>query len=679
MRQLAVCILSLMLIILGVSASLSAAAAEDRGPSTVPHAQRNHRDTDWEIVDTLTTTVQIDAGNNFYIHFDNETLKLDAMQPVDLPAECDSALAMVPAWLKDNLTYKFRQLSPSFRTTYANLIINAPDSKYRDEIAFCVAHTSVKTLTHQYFFPQLLTDNAQLIYQNDQYLSYVDVVEKADYTTISYKNKTNVSFEVPRDIYYWFVVHPKLSDELPTYVNPDYNYRTQAPGSRDYGVAPPTGKFWRDWLFYYNDSANYSGNKKSNPLLKEKLMKCNTVWDATSAISHWVVDSLKFTSNDERPNQPVRIYRKHIGRCGEHQDMACAAGRAGLIPTVCTSNMAEDHVWNEFWDNRWVHWDANSYNNFDRKGSQDKDFYGGKDISTIWNNRGDGHIWSVTSDYTPTCTYTATVKDSANQLVDGAEVWIVTQNFYDETLLTVTTWGYTDYTGTATFDLGNARDYWCGIETDNLGEEPPDSSGDEQVTSIITNSGTGTYSNTFKLPKAAPQLQITTGTLPALPINEFKMEVSYNVDSNIVKGKNIFSGEYCDLWGTGGNIDFFIADLPNYTAYDSDLAFEGFEVYPKATGGEIDFVIPKDEQWYAVFSNEFSQMSMKTITITVNVYGKLITKIKTPLENSELDLDSEITITGTSFSPLPVKAVQVDFDNKNAWQAATDVSDIGGG
>jgi len=243
---------------------------------------------------------------------------------------------MVPQWLKENLTYKLRQLPDSYRSIYANLIINSPDPKYIDEIAFCIAHTSVESLQHQYMFPEIFTDNAMLIYENDEYLNYVDIVEGVDYTTVSYKNATNVSLELPRDIYYWNIVHPSLSDELSTYVDPDYNYVASNPHDRNYGVSPPTGKFWRQFLFYENDTGY--------PLLKESLETCDTMWEAVSACNGWMSGSMSFTSNNERPVQPVRIYRKHIGRCGEYQDMRAAIGRAGLIPVACTLNSAEDHV-----------------------------------------------------------------------------------------------------------------------------------------------------------------------------------------------------------------------------------------------------------------------------------------------------------------------------------------------
>jgi hypothetical protein len=252
--------------------------AEGSISATDSDESRTPRATSFDYYESITTTVQIDAGERFYVYFDNGSLELKAMPPVELATECTQALTLAPAWLRDNLTYKFRQLNSNQQKTFANLIINSPDSRYIDEIAFCIAHSSVEALQNQYMFPQLFTNNAKYIYQNDQYLDYVEIVEKTDYTTLSYKNQTNVSFELPRDIYYWYVVHPKISDELPTYVDPDYDYTRQSPNNRNYGVAPPNGKFWREWFFYNNDSANYSGNNKPNPLLKNLLENKYTLW-----------------------------------------------------------------------------------------------------------------------------------------------------------------------------------------------------------------------------------------------------------------------------------------------------------------------------------------------------------------------------------------------------------------
>ena len=206
------------------------------------------------VFDSISTTAWIDSGERFYIYFDPQDLELEARPPPNLPPECIQALAMVPDWLKGNLSNKFRELNNDFQVEYANLIINSPDAKYIDEIAFVIAHSAVQNLQDDYFFPELITHNAQLIYDSDQYLTYVDIVEKSDYTTVVYRDKDNITTELERDIYYWYIVHPKLSDELATYVDPEYNFVYDAPHDRNYGTPPPEGKFWRQWLFYEADS-----------------------------------------------------------------------------------------------------------------------------------------------------------------------------------------------------------------------------------------------------------------------------------------------------------------------------------------------------------------------------------------------------------------------------------------
>ena len=124
------------------------AGAEKRSMrETIPPPNQSN-EPKWAILENYTTTIQIDAGKRFYIYFDNNDKQLKTMPIDDLPSEFYSALAKVPEWLKDNLTYKFRQLSPTKRITYANLIINSPDPKYIDEIAFCIAHNLSCAVCH---------------------------------------------------------------------------------------------------------------------------------------------------------------------------------------------------------------------------------------------------------------------------------------------------------------------------------------------------------------------------------------------------------------------------------------------------------------------------------------------------------------------------------------------------
>jgi hypothetical protein len=609
-----------------------------------------------DIYKSITKTVQIDAGEMFYIYFDPETRELVARPPPELPPECELALTMVPEWLRVNLSYKFRQLSSDFQTIFADLIINSPEERYIDEIGFVIAHTAVDTLQDEYFFPELITHNAELVYGNSQFLNYVEIIEKSDYTTVIYKDKNNQSVELPRELYYFYIVHPKLSDELPTYVDPEYNYVYDPPFDRNYGVAPPTGKFWREWLFYYNDSGH--------PLLKEKVAGAYTVWEAISSLNSWMSGSMSFTSNEERPIQPVRIYRKHIGRCGEYQDMRNAIARAALIPSVCTSNSAEDHMWNEFWDNRWIHWDGG----VDNPRVYEKGW--GKKISSVWNYRGDSGIFSVSEKYTYVCNFTATVLDSQGMPVDGALIDMQTEFYYNDTMLTTTTWGTTDYTGKVTIPLGDERNFWASADSDSLGTDPISG-----TTQVITNSVMGVnYTHNFNLPFSADSLNVQEITNPGVIDPKFRMNVKYEVDANILKTQSAHSNREGDFYSQSGNIDFFIANNLNYNLYAGGFSFDAYNVDERSAAGAHLFVLPNDDRYYAVLSNEFSQATTKIVTITVDILSEIRVDITSPSSGSNYDLGSSIYITGTAWGPDRVGSVRIKVDDTGSWVFASDTS-----
>jgi hypothetical protein len=606
-----------------------------------------------DIYMSITKTVQIDAGEMFYIYFDPDTRELVARPPPDLPPECELALTM---GLKVNLSYKFRKLSSDFQTIYADLIINSPEERYIDEIGFVIAHSAVDTLQDEYFFPELITHNAELVYANSQFLNYVEILEKSDYTTVIYKDKNNLSVELPRELYYFYIVHPKLSDELPTYVDPNYNFVYDPPFDRNYGVAPPTGKFWREWLFYYNDSGH--------PLLKEKVAGSYTVWEAISALNSWMSGSMSFTSDEERPIQPVRIYRKHIGRCGEYQDMRNAIARAALIPSVCTSNSAEDHMWNEFWDNRWIHWDGG----VDNPRMYEKGW--GKKISSVWNYRGDSGIFSVSEKYTYVCNFTATVLDASGMPVDGALIDMQTEFYYNDTMLTTTTWGTTDYTGKVTIPLGDERNFWASADSDSLGTDPISG-----TTQVITNSVMGVnYTHTFNLPFSADSLNVQEIINPGVIDPKFRMNVKYEVDANILESQSAHSNREGDFYSQSGNIDFFIANNLNYNLYAGGFSFDAYNVDERSAAGAHLFVLPNDDRYYAVLSNEFSQATTKIVTITVDILSEIRVDITSPSSGTSYDLGSSIYITGTAWGPDGVGSVRIKVDETGSWAFASDTS-----
>ena len=78
---------------------------------------------------------------------------------------------------------------------------------------------------------------------------------------------------------------------------------------------------------------------------------------AIGALINWEKAAISFGAGDERPIQPNRIYAVGCGNCGEWADMATAAARTALIPSQNVGARANDHTWNEFWDDGWMQWE----------------------------------------------------------------------------------------------------------------------------------------------------------------------------------------------------------------------------------------------------------------------------------------------------------------------------------
>ena len=174
-----------------------------------------------------------------------DTIELVQQTKNSLDPACSKALARAPTWLQQPLREAFRRMSAADQLLFAQGVVQAT-ARTVDEVAFLVAHLSAEDLARA--TPRLISRNAELIYEVDPELAYVDLVEHGDaqkggdfYTTAKYhtlKDGKPVTFEVPREIYYWWVVHPMLDMEYVTTIDP-------AKGSQ---TAPPAGIGWREFL-----------------------------------------------------------------------------------------------------------------------------------------------------------------------------------------------------------------------------------------------------------------------------------------------------------------------------------------------------------------------------------------------------------------------------------------------
>ena len=600
----------------------------------------------------------VPPGESAWIGITSDSIDTVTGNRPPLPTICQEAVNLSPMWLRIDLIHKFRDLPTQTAEELASLMVNSSDRRFVDEIGFSIAHSTVSSLSDEDFLPEILTHNAELVYERDEDLEYVRILEEKDHTTVEIKTEDGKWNVIPRDIYYWYIVHPRIGDELPTYVDPDYNYATDPPFSRDHGVAPPVGKYWREWLYIHN--------KSGQPLLKDSLSGSGDVMEAIRSVNGWISGSMEFTSDQERPNQPVRIYQKGIGRCGEYQDMRAAAARIGLIPVICTNNPAEDHVWNEFWMNRWVHWDGS----IDRPHMYENGW--GKTLSSVWNARGDGLIWSVTGRYSGTCNITVNVSDSGGMPVEGAKVEVLTENFYQEDIKTVTLWGITNQNGSVTLEVGEGRNYWFRVDGGDLGQYPLQIAGPEEV--VIGSEEGKEYEIEATLPRSSPELRVSGG-IDTDGSGEIA-DIGFKVDSHITSQSSDFTGGRFDNHQAGGCLDYFLVDERNFNAFRRGLPFSYFEFKERVREVDTLINIGDIENLFLVFSNEYSQWTTKIVRFDIDLAESVFIKVNSPLPNSTHPLGEDLVIRGEAVSSNQFDNVEVSLKG-DEWFVATEVNGPG--
>jgi len=592
-----------------------------------------------KIVTKLSKEIEIPSGSDYYIKFSSEKLTLDDEEVTPhasgLSDKVKEAIAKSPHWIQRDLTRQFQSLSNP--EEYADLILDS-SKKYVDEIAFSIACSPLGNV------PQIevIQDNVFYLYDNDESIQYADIVDYDNgsgdyYSTVRYvviENGTEKQLEYPKEIYYWYVVHPELIGG-----NAKYIY----------------GEFWRDYLFNHNDLGY--------PLLKEKMSDIDYLWDCESysqgkdrlwkdimeehptaieGISYWVGKTVPHGAMGDRPSQPNWIAHEHNGWCGELQRIAVAAQRALLVPSVGASNIGEDHVWREFYERGW-HENDNWWT--DSGGAVDKpDVYAygwGKNMSAVYAWNGDGSIYEVTPRYIHSedrITVKFVVKDIFVQPIDGAlvtvlveglkditwyknkiwekieEIWDnlpqfikgkILQNIYDKIQerfeeipdivdgATIAIWNYTDINGECTFELGKNLEYIFLIQQANLKNPWPLSK--NNALRVLRNHEDATFNVIF----ADFSNKIQQHQSKEIPKGNYLFDVSFDTKSHQLQ-RNVRNGDI-GIYNHEGKIDFFVLDEENFEKYKNGRKFNCFN-YLEDNKADMEFSA-SEKDWYIVFRN----------------------------------------------------------------------------
>jgi hypothetical protein len=311
---------------------------------------------------------------------------------------------------------------------------------------------------------------------------------------------------------------------------------------------------------------------------------------------------MAFTSNNERPHQPVRIYSKHFGRCGEYADYTSAIARLALIPCTSILSMSGDHTWNEFWDEAWIHWEpVNGYIN-------DPLVYEngwGKVFGSVFEIRSDGFLTSVTDRYSEgLATILVHVADSTGVAIDGARVILA----YQETGFIVDMIDFTDNAGNVTFLVGENHSYYARVETP-LGIYPPVAG---TYSALCANAvDGGEYAYQLTVPCAMPVATVTDLGLPADETQDWRIGVSFSAPVYYINGRVSWDDlsaqgtipRFYKLVNEPSTINMLITDEDNYLFYQTMLLCEANLYLPNTDHGFVNFNVPAQQNWYAFLDN----------------------------------------------------------------------------
>ncbi len=252
--------------------------------------------------------------------------------------------------------------------------ISTSDKKYYDEIYFTLSFLPFRVIQAMYRLNSLdiIFDNPKYIYQIADSLKYVSIKENNNFTTLIY----NDTFELDDSIYYQCIVMPMIIHEIPSYIDTSIvNHFNSINDSTNFYTGK--GVFWRE---YFTKDTSYS---KSFYDLAKNETNIDSVVHKIHRFTNYKTGFMDF-GYKTRDIQPIVIYKKHYGSCGEHSAFSTAILRTLLIPAWPVGSHGEDHVWAEYYNHgKWIHWDLSSDEKsaFDNPQAEDMN---GKGITNIF-------------------------------------------------------------------------------------------------------------------------------------------------------------------------------------------------------------------------------------------------------------------------------------------------------
>jgi hypothetical protein len=608
--------------------------------------------------------------------FDINNSKINLVKPqYSLTNTSLTALEQAPNWLYDQLKLKLIILNKyNLDSAYSQLILDASEN-IKDEVAFLVANMSYQTLTDPRFSSdkQLIIRNAQQIYQIADSLQYVKLVEhgtflnKDYYTTTSYriydstKNDTIWS-EIPKEYYYWYIVHPKLAQEGVYVIDNE-----QSISQRTYNYS------WREFIWFNPDSlhdysnVNITTNKgtvTTIPRFGELMKTPKILWDrkkttyrfsremepensALDLIGNWCSRAIPVDVVLPRALQTNQVLMKHNGMCGEDAQLTVAACRTALIPSINLLSATEDHTYGSIWDQDWNHFEffrgGLQPNGNSSYGLTNLQFAGGFGwrTSMVEGARPDGFVEDFTKYYANICYFDLTVTDAVGTPIDGAMVEIYAPY---STGFDVCSHQYTNKRGKVHFQAGELKQYLVKIYHPLYGWSPVDST--KAYILVSSAQRNMTYNGDI------PYLNLKLDTILPENINlpdhgNFGFRLKFQ-SQEIVSGINQKDWQRSRFYkwnaDSDGIVTIFVCDSINFNKFQNKQSFSCYQYIENANGGEITHPFPDGNKWYLVIQNKSSANISEKISATCDLLSNPVLGIE------EKGISDKITIFPNPFN-----------------------------
>jgi hypothetical protein len=585
----------------------------------------------------------------FYVNTQDKTLEYHAPNYTIDPI-CYTAINRAPKWIRQDLLYQFRRLHKYLKDdNYAQIILDAPENLV-DEVAWSVAKISYKVLNDSRTYSNMntLIRNAQLIYDIADSLKFVKLVEYGNfasgdyYTTTKYRIRNGASgtyswVEVPKDIYYKYVVNPKIDQEG--------LYTTDNTGSaeqRSYGY------FWREYL-WFNPSKTYDytklnittayGSIDTIQRFGALIQEPDHLWDrvetyylfnrtfkptdhAMDKLGHWASRAIPLTANLPRAFQPNQTAYEHNGNCLEDAILCAAACRTALIPIVYLNAIGEDHAYGSFWDQGWHHFeffrggfDPNINAQYRGMTNLVGDGSYGWTTSFVRGVESDGSGSNHTKEYTVKngqATIEISVADANGNPVDGAKVvlwskgssWVSNIGFLS-----------TSHTGIVREKVGAGKEYAYQVYHPAFGWMPSST----QAYYLTPQNVKAVKDNEYKVSANL------TGTMPSIALsNKLEVPATSNYGVHLTfETREIITGTYADInqsefgvFDSIGITSVFICNDSNFQKYNSGQAFDAYQVNLRIVAGNMQIPLPAEGKWYVILSNELLKANYQSVKAT---------------------------------------------------------------